>query len=162
MTLRTVLSHLSPLARKLRRAVLPNGGDPALLFDTIVEGAYLVAAADGVVDGTELASIKNAVMVLSEDEIANEDIDRLLGDLVALRASEGEDARCKQVGETLRESEATSDGITLAAAIAYISGGLDLRELAVLHKIATAGGMAPAKLTSLVNSVREEITQKKA
>lgn len=161
MTLRTVLAHLAPLARSLRRSVLRNGADPALLFDSIVEGAYLVAAADGTVDATELASIKSAVHVLTEDEIAEEDVDQLLGDLVDLRSREGEDARCAVVGKTLAESDTVTDGVRIAAAIAYVSAGLDLRELAVLHKIATAAGMAPSALTQVVNHVRDEIAQRK-
>ena len=35
MSIRTVLAHLAPLARQMRRSILPGGGDPALLFNSM-------------------------------------------------------------------------------------------------------------------------------
>src|SRR5579864_6812751 len=124
MSIRTVLAHLTPVARQLRASILPGGGDPALLFNAIVEAGYLVAAADGTVDETEMDTIKGAVATLSDGEMAQDDIDRLMEDLVDLRRAEGEGARCKTVGRLLRESGASEEGVYLAAAIAYVSAGL--------------------------------------
>jgi tellurite resistance protein len=160
MSIRTVLAHLTPLARQLRASILPGGGDPALLFNSIVEAGYLVAAADGAVDDTELSTLKSAVAALTEGEMSTEEIEALMRDLVEMRASEGEAARCNVVGRTLRASHAAEEGLYLAAAIAYVSGGLDTRELAVMERIASAAHLSGATLATIATSVRDEIARR--
>src|SRR5688572_18947848 len=98
MSLRTVLAHLSPLARNFRTSILPGGGDPAMLFNAVVEAGYLVAAADGKVDDAELDTIKRAVLTLTENEMTEDEVDTLVDDLVDLRRTAGEGPRCTAVG----------------------------------------------------------------
>ncbi len=162
MSIQTVLGYLAPLARQMRTSILPDGGDPALLFNSIVEAGYLVAAADGTVDDTELETLKSAVKTLTDGEIASGDIDMLMEDLIDLRKSEGEAARCKLVGQTLAASNASEEGICLAAAIAYVSGGLSASELAVMEKIAAAARISSATLATIATSVRNEIARRSA
>src|SRR5262245_12383238 len=117
MSIRTVLAHLAPLARQLKQAAALDARDPALLFASIVEGGYLVAAADGTVDPEELATLKSAVAALSESELSAGEIDTLVEDLIDLRKSEGEAARCRVVGGALVDNKAGEEGLYLAAAI---------------------------------------------
>lgn len=157
MSIRTVLAHLAPLARQLKRSAVLDDRDPALLFNAIVEAGYLVAAADGQVDDTELATLKNAVQIISDGDISADEIDTLVEDLIDLRRSEGETARCKAVGQSLADSKAAEEGLYLAAAIAYVSAGLDERELAVMEHIASAARLSTASLAAIATSVRDEI-----
>jgi tellurite resistance protein len=160
MSLQTVIAHLAPLARQLRSSILPGGGDPAMLFNAIVEAGYLVAAADGTVDEKELDTLKSAVATLTEGEMSQSDIDTLLEDLIDLRTSEGEEPRCKAVGSILREANAGEEGIYLASAIAYVSAGLSAPELAVMEKIARSATVSGAQLAVIATSVREEIARR--
>lgn len=161
MSIRTVLAHLTPLARQLRHAAAVEGDrDPALVFNAVVEAGYLVAAADGSVDPTELATLKSAVRALSEDEVSAEEIDTLVEDLIDLRRSEGEGARCEAVGRALLDSRSAEEGLYLAAAIAYVSAGLDARELAVMERIASAARLPGATLAAIATSVRDEISRR--
>jgi tellurite resistance protein len=162
MSIQTVLAHLSPLVRELRTSILPGGGDPALLFNAVVEAGYLVAAADGAVDPAELGTLRQAVAVLTDGDMSADEIAMLVADLVDLRKSEGEAARCKSVGEVLAAANASEQGLYLAAAIAYASGGLDARELGVMEKIAAAARVPGSVLATLATSVRTELARRGA
>lgn len=157
MSLRTVLDHLAPLARSLRKGRVPEGGDPSLLFNAAVEGGYLVAAADGTVDAAELGTLKRAILALAGDDLRSDDLDALVDDLIDLRSTEGEAARCKAVGELLAAHKAADEGLYLAAAIAYASNGLDRKELAVLERIAQSAGLSQAALVTLATQVRDDL-----
>jgi tellurite resistance protein len=160
MSIQTVIAHLAPLARQLRSSILPGGGDPAMLFNAIVEAGYLVAAADGDVDDRELDTLKSAVATLTEGEMPQSDIETLLEDFIDLRKSEGEESRCKAVGAILREANCSEEGVYLAAAIAYVSAGLSETELAVMEKIARAAHVSGAQLAVIATSVRDEIARR--
>jgi|LNFM01.1.fsa_nt_gb tellurite resistance protein len=157
MSLGTVLSHLAPLARSLRKGRVAEGGDPSLLFNAVVEAGYLVAAADGTVDSAELATLKRAILTLTGDDLPPEELDTLVEDLIDLRKTEGEAARCRAVGELLAAHKAGDEGLYLAAAIAYASNGLDRSELAVLERIASAAGVSQAALVTLATQVRNDL-----
>jgi tellurite resistance protein len=160
MSLTTVLEHLAPLARSLRKGRVPEGGDPSLLFNAVIEAGYLVAAADGTVDSAELATLKRAVLALTGDEMQAEELDTLVEDLVDLRKTQGELSRCKAVGELLAAHRAGDEGLYLAAAIAYASNGLDRKELAVLERIAQAAGISQAALVTLATQVRSDLSRR--
>jgi tellurite resistance protein len=160
MSIRTVLAHLPPLARRLKESAALDARDPALLFAAIVEGGYLVAAADGTVDPDELATLKSAVAAISEDELSAGAIDTLVEDLIDLRKSAGEAARCRVVGDVLAGNKAGEEGLYLAAAIAYVSSGLDERELRVMELIADAAHVSRAALATVATSVRDEIQRR--
>lgn len=157
MSLRTVLDHLAPLARSLRKGRVAEGGDPSLLFNAVVEAGYLVAAADGTVDSAELGTLKRAILTLAGDELSADELDALVDDLVDLRASEGESSRCKAVGALLAAHKAADEGLYLAAAIAYASNGLDRKELEILERIALAAGLSQASLVTLATQVRADL-----
>jgi tellurite resistance protein len=160
MSIRTVLAHLAPLARRLKQSAALDARDPALLFASIVEAGYLVAAADGTVDPDELATLKSAVAALSDSELSVDEIDTLVEDLIDLRRSAGEAARCRVVGEALADNNAGEEGLYLAAAIAYVSAGLDARELRVMERIADAARVSRAALATVATSVRDEIQRR--
>ncbi len=162
MSIYTVIAHLAPLARQLRSSILPGGGDPALLFNAIVEAGYLVAAADGTVDPTELETLKKAVGTLTDGEMSPSEIDTLLDDLVDLRETQGEKSRCSAVGAMLRDANAGEEGLYLAAAIAYVSAGLSAPELAVMEEIARTARVSGAQLAVIATSVRDEIARRVA
>ncbi|MDP3279041.1 MAG: tellurite resistance TerB family protein [Deltaproteobacteria bacterium] len=161
MSLGTVLDHLLPLARALRNdKVSEDGGDPSLLFNTIVEAGYLVAAADGTVDAHELTTLKRAVLVLTEDDVSVSELDELVADFVDLRKTLGEDDRCRVVGRVLQSHHAAEEGLSLAAAIAYASNGLDANELKVLEKIAVHAGQSIASVAAIASQVRDELSRR--
>lgn len=162
MSIYTVIAHLTPLARQLRSSILPGGGDPALLFNAILEAGYLVAAADGTVDPSELQTLKKAVGTLTEGEMSASEVDTLFDDLIDLRATAGEKARCSVVGAILREANAGEEGLYLAAAIAYVSAGLSAPELSVMEEIAHTACVSGAQLAVIATSVRDEIARRAA
>lgn len=160
MSLKTVLDHLTPLARSLRDRTVGEGGDRSLLFNAAVEAAYLVAAADGTVDRTELGMLKRAIVTLADGQLTSDEVDSLIDDLVDLRTTQGEAERCRAVGSLLAAHNAADEGLYLAAAIAYATNGLDRKELSVLERIAAAAGMSQAALITLATQVRDELSRR--
>src|SRR5947209_20232973 len=59
-------------------ATVPTGFDPnaARLFEAIVEGAYLVASADGVIDDSEKVAFEKVVAAASGGIVTEQQIDR--------------------------------------------------------------------------------------
>src|SRR6185436_3554000 len=70
---------------------LPTGFDPgaAALFEAVVEGAYLVAAADGTFDETERKAFEHVVLSACNGKIAEDQLRALLADLADLYAEDG-------------------------------------------------------------------------
>lgn len=128
-----------------------------MIFDAVVEAAYLVAAADGTVDSRELDLLKEAVQTISDPELADESLDELLADLADLRSAEGVSARCAAVGQTLLACEAVDEGLYLAASMAYVSQAIARSELGVLEKIAAAAHVSGAQVATIAASARDEV-----
>lgn len=139
-----------PLVRSLRTST-----DPALVFAATVEAAYLVTIADGVMDATELKTLRNAVMSLMESWMDVEQLDSLLEDLKESHQREGHQARCRVVGRLLRNQAAPA--IKLVAYLAYVSAGLDRREVETLHAIGQAAGLEATTVDLLTMEMRPDL-----
>lgn len=157
MKTQPLIQHLLPMARRLRSEHLAEGRDPSLLFNATVEAAFLVATADGHIDEEELTLLKAAVLALSEDLITRSEIDDLIEDFVELRSREGASARATAVGQMLKEQRGAAPGVKLASALAYVSGGLDYRELHVLEQVAEAAGLTADALQLITLDMRHKV-----
>lgn len=131
---RNLEALLRPLVNALHKA-----GDPALLFNAVVEAAWLVAASDDNVDDVEVANLHAAVKALADDWMDEAEVDTLFADLVEYHAAEGHDARCKVAGRNLKKVAVPA--IKLAAYLGYVSAGLAKGEFDTLVKIAAAAGL---------------------
>jgi tellurite resistance protein len=149
-----LIKLLSPLARQMRSGKAPHGGDPALLFTAVVEAAFLTAAADGEVHDAERAAFKDAVRALAEDHISGGELETLLRDLADMSRTEGHAARCEKVGTILRQGHAAAMGLKVAAAVAYVSGGLSSGELDTLRRLAAAAHISHDHLDLLTLEMR--------
>ena len=142
--------------RPASEATVPTGFDPSAmaLFEAIVEGAYLVAAADGVVDPAERAVFEKVVVEACSGVVAGGPIAALVADLADQLSEDGVDARVSAVASMAgKKPEHAREIVRIAALLAETSGGVGPEERVVLGKIAAASGLADAEVDVAIAAV---------
>jgi tellurite resistance protein len=143
-------------SRPSDEATVPTGFDPqaCALFEAIVEGAYLVASADGVIDDQERKTFEKVVTTACGGAVPPQAISALVSDLSDQLSEDGLDARVKAVAEHAHRPEHSREVLRIAALIAQVSESVSDVERTVLTKIAQACGMAPADVEQALTDVR--------
>ena len=127
-------------SRPTDESTVPTGFDPhaAALFESIVEGAYIVATADGVFDEEERRAFERIVTAACGGAVAQRHIVDLISDLADQLAEDGLDTRIQRLGEGILRREHAQEVIRIAALIAQCSEDVSAVERAVLEKLALA------------------------
>src|SRR5215831_19668782 len=88
-------------------ATVPTGFDPqaCALFESIVEGAYLVASADGVIDEEERKTFEKVVTSACGGAVAPPAIHALVADLADQLQEDGLDRRVEAVAQQAHRPE---------------------------------------------------------
>lgn len=117
----------------------PTGFDPqaAALFEAVVEGAYLVANADGDFDATERAAFEQVVLTACGGSVSESQLRALLADLEDLLAEDGPEKRARMVARTIGKPEQAREVLRVAALIARISEGVSEVERKTLDRLAS-------------------------
>jgi tellurite resistance protein len=123
----------------------PTGFDPAAaaLFEALVEGAFLVANADGEFDADERAAFEEVVLAATKQHVSKAQLDGLLADFAELLAEDGQEQRIAAVAKTVTRPEQQVEVLRVAAFIAHISGGCSDVERQTMEKLATGFGLPP-------------------
>ena len=133
-----------------------TGFDPvaAALFEALVEGAFLVAHAVGVVDDEERAAFEQVVASAtsahgatpggSAGEGAAAHVRALLSDLGEALAEDGVERRIEILAHTVRRPEHRGEVLRVAALVAHVSGGVSAPERGVMEKLAARLELAPS------------------
>jgi tellurite resistance protein len=126
-------------------STIPTGFDPraASLFEAVVEAAFLVASADGVIDDTERQTFEQVVHEACQNAVQKNDISALVSDLLDQLEEDGVDQRVQMIGGGVHTDEHRREVLRISALMAHISGGVDLSERMVLEKLATGFGLGP-------------------
>lgn len=116
----------------------PTGFDPqaAVLFEAVVESAYLVANADGNFDDTERAAFQQVVFSACGGTVSEKQLQALLADLEELSAEDGPDKRIRMVAKSVTRPEQALEVLRVAALVAQVSEGVSDVERAMLDKLA--------------------------
>ncbi|HVU01550.1 MAG TPA: tellurite resistance TerB family protein [Polyangiaceae bacterium] len=116
----------------------PTGFDPqaAALFEAVVEGAYLVANADGEFDDTERSAFQHVVLAACGGSVTESQLRALLADLEDLLAEDGPDKRAQMVARSIGKPEQAREVLRIAALIAQISEGVSDVERKTLERLA--------------------------
>lgn len=130
-------------ARPSEESTPPTGFDPAAaaLFEALVEGAYLVAHADGEFDDEERAAFEQVVLAATNKQVAVSALHELLADLNELYVEDGAERRIEVVTKTVSRTEQQHEVLRVAALIAQISGGVSDVERAAMEKLASGFGL---------------------
>ncbi len=146
-------------ARPNDDATVPTGFDPnaAKLFEAIMEGAYLVASADGVFDATERATFEKVLWVACGGVVAESEIGALVADFADQLAEDGLDRRVAAVGEQIQKRSHALEVLRIAALLAQTSEDVSDVERTVLNKIAKACGLDEPAVDTALADVRSAL-----
>lgn len=116
----------------------PTGFDPeaARLFEAVVEGAFLVANADGEFDETELSAFQHVVVTACAGVVAERQVSALLADLHDQLEEDGMAKRIEMVARTITREDHALEVLRVSSLLAYVSGGVSTVERDILDKLA--------------------------
>jgi len=137
----------------------PTGFDPlaAVLFEAVVESAFLVANADGTFDDAERSTFEHVVHSACSDYVGVDKIEALVADLAQMLEEDGIDQRITMVAKTIQKPEQAREALRIAALIAHISEGVSDVERGVLDKLAAAFGLDTAALDTALGEVKQAL-----
>jgi len=146
-------------ARPADEATVPTGFDPLAvsLFEAIVEGAYLVASADGVFDADERRTFETVVTTACGGVVVAKQISDLVGDLADVLAEDGLDRRIAAVAEQVHKKEHAREVLRIAALLAHSSEDVSQVERATLDKLAAALKLDPGEVEAALSDVKTEL-----
>lgn len=135
-----MLAAASYGSRPTDESTVPTGFDPfaAALFESIVEGAFLVATSDGVFDDEERRVFERVVTAACGGSVPQSHVADLVSDLADQLGEDGLDRRIQRLAEGVQRREQAVEVLRIAALIAQASGDVSDVERSVLGKIAAA------------------------
>jgi tellurite resistance protein len=147
-------------SRPSEDATVPTGFDPlaVALFEAIVEGAYLVASADGVFDDAERKVFERVVLAACAGAVPPQQISALVGDLADQLAEDGLDRRIEALARTATKREHALEVLRISALMAQTSDDVSPIELEVLGKIAQRCGLEPSAVDTALADVRKALS----
>lgn len=146
-------------AKPSEDATVPTGFDPVAvaLFESIVEGAFLVANADGVFDDDEKRAFERVVVAACGGMVAPSQITALVADLGDQLAEDGIDRRVEALSKAVMKPEHAQEVLRIAALLALTSDDVSAVEREVLGKIAKATGLGPGAVDQALSEVRSAL-----
>ncbi len=141
-------------------ATVPTGFDPLAiaLFEAIVEGAYLVANADGVFDESERRAFESVVVAACGGTLARAQIEALVSDLADQLREDGMDQRLVAVARAVTKKEQAHEILRIAALLAQASEDVSEVERSVLVKLASQCGLDEGEVDAALADVRNTLT----
>src|ERR1019366_7838421 len=151
------LHSLSP--RPSGDATVPTGFDPlaVALFEAIVEGAYVVANADGVFDDDERRTLEKVVVTACGGTVAPNQIAALVNDLSDQLEEDGVDRRVEMIGKAVTKKDHAREILRIAALLAYVSEDVSPIEREVLGKLARQFGIEPGEVDTALAEARDAV-----
>jgi tellurite resistance protein len=149
-------------ARWLDTATPDDGDvDPAALrlFEAIVEGAYLVAAADGDFDAAERAAFAEVMRAACGEKVSGETLHAVVADLSDLLAEDGMEKRVKMIARSISEAEQAREVLRIATLIAQVSQGVSDVERRVLDCLAAELGLGGTAVDDAVRVVEQALSE---
>jgi tellurite resistance protein len=146
-------------ARPDEDSTVPTGFDPiaVALFESIVEGAYLVASADGVVDEDERKTFESVVLTACGGAVAPTQIAALVADLQDQLEEDGVDRRVAMLARQVTKPEHAIEVLRIGALLAQVSEDVAASERAVLDKLAAAMKLPEGSVDRALGDVRAAI-----
>jgi tellurite resistance protein len=147
-------------SRPTDESTVPTGFDPfaAALFESIVEGAYLVATADGVFDDEERRTFERIVTAACGGTVPQSHVADLVADLADQLGEDGVDRRIERLAEGVQREEQAVEVLRIAALIAQVSDDVSEVERNVLGKIATACRLDDGAVERALDEVKASLT----
>jgi len=139
----------------------PTGFDPeaARLFEAVVEGAFLVANADGDFDDTEQAAFQHVVVSACAGRVAERQVCALLADLQAQLDEDGLQKRIEMVAQAITREDHAREVLRVSSLLAYVSGGVSSVEREVLDKLAAEFKLTNAAVAQAIEDAAHALIE---
>jgi tellurite resistance protein len=139
----------------------PTGFDPeaARLFEVVVEGAFLVANADGDFDDTEQAAFQHVVVAACAGRVAERQVSALLADLHDQLTEDGMPKRIEMVARAITREDHAREVLRVSSLLAYVSGGVSLVEREVLDKLAAEFKLAGPAVEQAIEEASHALSE---
>jgi tellurite resistance protein len=147
-------------SRPTDESTVPTGFDPfaAALFESIVEGAYLVATADGIFDDEERRTFERIVTAACGGAVPQNHVADLVADLADQLTEDGVDRRIERLCEGVQREEQATEVLRIAALIAQVSDDVSDVERTVLGKIAAACRLGDGAVDKALADVKASLS----
>ena len=138
---------------------IPTGFDPqaAALFEAIVEAAYVVSAADGVLDDSEREAFAHVVTEACGGSVDEYQVRDLVADLRDHLKEDGLAARINAITLAVSKAEHRLEVLRIAGLLAHVSGGVSGVERDVLEKLAAAFHLEPREVDAALDAVKSAL-----
>src|SRR6478752_1457 len=132
----------------------PTGFDPeaARLFEAMVEGAFLVANADGDFDDTEQAAFQHVVVSACGGRVAERQVSEQL-------AEDGLQKRIEMVAQAITREDHAREVLRVSSLLAHVSGGVSSVEREVLDKLAAKFKLKGAAVEQAIEEAAHALTE---
>jgi tellurite resistance protein len=148
-------------SRPSEDATVPTGFDPlaVVLFEAIVEGAYIVANADGVFDDDEKLTFERVVVAACGGTVAPSQISALMSDLADQLREDGVDRRIEAIANTVTKREHAQEVLRVAALLAQTSQDVSAVERETLEKLARHCGLTTEDVDAAFVDVKNALAE---
>lgn len=138
---------------------IPTGFDPraAVLFEAVVEAAFLVASSDGDFDATERSTFETVVAQACQNTLEPAELHALVTDLCGLLDKQGMATRVARVCAAVESEEHKLEVLRIGALMAHISGGVQSAERAVLAQLAAGMGLGPEAVDTVLDQAEQAL-----
>jgi tellurite resistance protein len=138
----------------------PTGFDPeaARLFEAMVEGAFLVANADGDFDATEQAAFQHVVVSACAGRVGERQVCALLADLQDQLDEDGMQKRIEMVARAITREDHAREVLRVSSLLAHVSGGVSSIEREVLDKLAAEFKLSDAAVEQAIEEAAHALT----
>ncbi|MGH7272129.1 MAG: tellurite resistance TerB family protein [Polyangiaceae bacterium] len=139
-------------ARPVGDATIPTGFDPAAiaLFEAIVEGAYVIANADGVFDAQERRVFERVVIAACDGTVAPNQIEAMVRALERMLKEDGLDRRIDVIAQSLKKKDHAREVLRVAALLAHVSDAVSAVERAALQTLASRCGLDAGEVDAAI------------
>lgn len=138
---------------------VPTGFDPraAVLFEAVVEAAFLVANADGEFDAEERRTFEAVVTQACVNELTPKELHELVTQLCQQLEQDGAHKRVQAICRAVTKQAHKVEVLRIAALMGHISGGVDDAERDVLRQLAKGLGLGDDGLEEALAQARQAL-----
>lgn len=142
----------------LERLEHPFAGDDEVIvqFEALVEGMFLMMAADGQLAAEEREVLKGAVRELTESKLRSAQLDKLVEDCAKRLADDGQAKRLTAIAEVLKPEPLVAEAaFVLSAAMAFADSEIADAENDLLNEFADQLGIDAERANVLLDELED-------
>lgn len=119
-------------------------------FSALVEGAFLVASADGLLSDEETHTLAETITFVAGEKLSTDDFSAMLNSFSEVLGDDGEEGRIRTLADAIPDEAARHEILCFAILIALCDGELSGREHDMLRSLGGAFGLDGARVDDTI------------